>query len=416
MGAPSAIQSIVTLNIPNTSTLDLLLAGLLDNTTGGPYTVNGTFESVTSQVEFLGLVPTVMYAIPNATEPSDGLWGPPTAQAPAAPSSGLFGAFWNAVTSFVTNPLGTVESLVDTVWDVAEAATVYFDHLATEAAALAAEPLERTAAELVDVGKAIIEGLDAVLGYVLSLVKAALAAVVDPIIRAAQDFDSANAAAGNRTIEDVQVNGTVSQKDGLAWVHSFDSVALLGAGLGIAIVVALTLLLPLDLGAATVISVLLSVVPAFAHIALLAGAGPITSLSSQAVLNFGGYFSSISTSTWQAIAGSIAIGASSADIVLAFIAVLLNGHGSVGAGAAVAVVITMIIDLVVLDITIINWALSLETLLATALVFAAIGLGTAALLSNLVDDQLGETYSEVAILLAGVGFGAALEDYHLHSG
>ncbi|MGB6442415.1 MAG: hypothetical protein WBF81_03870, partial [Thermoplasmata archaeon] len=129
VGDPSALQSIVTLNVTSTATLDLLLAGLFDNTTGGPNAVNGTFESMTYQVGFLGLNPTVVNAIPNATEPSDGLYGAPASHFPPPPPPSGWGAFWNAVTSFVTNPLGTVLSLVDTVWNAATAAFTYLNHL-----------------------------------------------------------------------------------------------------------------------------------------------------------------------------------------------------------------------------------------------------------------------------------------------
>jgi hypothetical protein len=56
-----------------TPTLDLLLAALIDNTTGGANAVNGTLESVTYQIGFLGLNAAVVNAISNATEPIDGL-------------------------------------------------------------------------------------------------------------------------------------------------------------------------------------------------------------------------------------------------------------------------------------------------------------------------------------------------------
>ncbi|HTT73203.1 MAG TPA: hypothetical protein VMG99_03525 [Thermoplasmata archaeon] len=287
MGAPSAIQSIVTLNIPNTSTLDLLLAGLLDNTTGGPYTVNGTFESVTSQVEFLGLVPTVMYAIPNATEPSDGLWGPPTAQAPAAPSSGLFGAFWNAVTSFVTNPLGTVESLVDTVWDVAEAATVYFDHLAHEAETLDAEVVARTAAALVHVGQLIESELNRFLQYLIQLAATVLETITRPIVGAFTAYASSVNSTFARAEADVVANGTLPSTDANAvWTALSGPLFLTALGLGAVVATVLTVLSTIDLGPSFVADLLIGLlVGSLAGLAIQALMNSVTSAFSSFTAN-----------------------------------------------------------------------------------------------------------------------------------
>ena len=76
---PPALQAIITLNVTSTDTLDLMLAGLMDNTTGG---INGTLQSVTYQLPFLGLGRTVVNAISNFTLPSDGLYAAPTEQLP----------------------------------------------------------------------------------------------------------------------------------------------------------------------------------------------------------------------------------------------------------------------------------------------------------------------------------------------
>jgi hypothetical protein len=62
IGAPPALQAIFTLNVSSTAMFDVLLAGLLDNTSGG---VNGTFKSITNLVGSLGFVPSVSQAIAN---------------------------------------------------------------------------------------------------------------------------------------------------------------------------------------------------------------------------------------------------------------------------------------------------------------------------------------------------------------
>ncbi len=411
----SAVQSIVTLNVTNTSTLDLLLAGLMENTTGGWDAVNGTLQSVTDGVGFLGLGEATDRALPNATEPSDGLWGPPTSEAPHRPTSSLIGEFWNAVTSFVTNPLGTVLSLAYTVWDAAEAAVVYLDHLGTEAAALGAAIKARTAAAIVQVGHIIGSALDQLINYLVELVSEALSPVVSPMVHDAESFDSESAAAGNRTVLDVQHNGTVSLADGLSWANSFDSISLIGDVLGAVVVIALTVLLPVGLGAGTLVSILLRLLPEFVQDVFPSGAGSITALTSEAVLDFGAYFSSISTTVWEAIAGAVAIGASSLDILFANIAVAAKGGGAATGWAGFAILTSLIVDTLVVAITIVNWAPSLQIMQATALVLGGIGLAIALLLHGSVLSQLG-AYADVALVLASVAAGAAIADYLLHNG
>ena len=152
----------------------VLSGGTLDNTTGGPYAVNGTLQSVTYQIGFLGLNGAVVNAISNATDPSDGLWGPPTAQAPHLQPSGFLGEFWNAVTSFVTNPLGTVLSAIYIVWNAATAAFTYLDHLTHEAIEAGGQVLSRAAATLVSIGKAILSALEKLLSWLVTELTALL--------------------------------------------------------------------------------------------------------------------------------------------------------------------------------------------------------------------------------------------------
>ena len=113
VGAPPALQAIVTLNITSIATLDLLLAGLMDNTTGG---VNGTFQSVTNQVAFLGLGAWVLGGLANATLVSQGVYGAPQYNKAPPSAGGPWGAMWNAFSAIVTNPLGTLLSVVGEVW------------------------------------------------------------------------------------------------------------------------------------------------------------------------------------------------------------------------------------------------------------------------------------------------------------
>lgn len=82
--AGAALQAVFTLNLTDFTqsghdygiqpSLDLLLAALLDNYSGG---VNGSLVNVTASLDFLGVAPAVLAALPNSTIVSDARFGPP---------------------------------------------------------------------------------------------------------------------------------------------------------------------------------------------------------------------------------------------------------------------------------------------------------------------------------------------------
>ena len=226
-----------------TATLDLLLAGLLDNASGG---VNGTFQSVTDQVGFLRLSPTVVHALANSVIPSQGFYGPPPYTSPPSSSGSSWGDFWNAVTAIVTNPLGTLVSLGEGVWSYAVAAGVYFDQLAVEAVALAGQMLSRTVAAIVYVGHEIANAFEAFLNdVILPALNALLSPIVDPIKSLAQNYYSSlnsSLVAGNAQASANALGGPFF---------------LLALGLATAVEIALALITPIDLGPSFLVTLLI---------------------------------------------------------------------------------------------------------------------------------------------------------------
>jgi hypothetical protein len=176
---PGALQAIVTLNITSQATLDLLLAALLDNTTGG---VNGTLQSVTNFVGSLGLDPSVVGALANSAIVGQGLYGIPTYQGPPPSNSGnLWGDIVNSASDVVQTVASTFVSVTGVLWSATLAATVYLDRLAIEASSFGGRLLARAAATLVSLGRAIVSALEQLLDYVIQLIQAALAAVINPV-------------------------------------------------------------------------------------------------------------------------------------------------------------------------------------------------------------------------------------------
>lgn len=274
------------------STLDLLLAALLDNTTGGSNALNGTLESVTYQVGFLGLNSVIANAVSNGTEPNDGLYGPPASAPPPPPPQSGWGAFWNAVTSFVTNPLGTVLSLVDTVWDAATAAFTYLNHLAREAVSIGAEIVARTAAAMVHIGDLIVEALNILLRYIIQLVTDLLRAVTQPIKSAVNGYGRAVEGAVGHAQNDTAANGTLAPGDARAvWIALSGPVFLLALGLMAVVTTALTLLSAIDVGPSFVVGIVITLL-----------IGTLIGIATQALLgSVGAAFSAVSAAAIYAL-------------------------------------------------------------------------------------------------------------------
>ena len=273
--APAALQSIVTLNVTSTDNLDLLLAGLLDNTTGG---VNGTFQGVTTQVASLGLPPSVTFALANVTISTQGLYGPPLNNQPPPPppppSSSLWGDFCNAVTSVVQTVVGAIVSLPAIVYNAAVATYTYLNHIAHEAAAVGGAILQRTTAALETVGKLILSALNALLNYIISLVKGLLAPVIGPIVSEMTQYTLHLTSDIEQTYNDSAAHRSITSDAARFWADAGGSVFLVAEGVAIAITIAFTIIEGFSLGAGFLLPIVIGLVMSGALAALADGGGP----------------------------------------------------------------------------------------------------------------------------------------------
>jgi hypothetical protein len=257
---PAAVQSIATLNVTNQTNLDLLIAALYDNTSGGSNAVNGTFAPVTFIVGSLNLLPAVISAIPNVALVGDGLYGAPVS-VPPPPSTNEWGSFWNAVTSVIENPLGAILSLETIVWSASVAAMTYLNHLAREAAALGGAFLERAAGALVSVGKALLSALSLLFTWIVELLKA----LFNPPIQAIDATMSSYLNSVWSTLQPLWSELNNSQNPSSSQSMGFFNVVF-GAPFVIALIIsglvatALMILQALSLGAGFLITALLSII------------------------------------------------------------------------------------------------------------------------------------------------------------
>jgi IPT/TIG domain len=266
-GVPAAVQSVVTLNLSSAAGLDLLLASLIDNTTGGADGLNGTLLSITNQVGFLGFDSAVVNATPNVVVVGDGLYSAPQSSFPQSQPNSFWGNFWNAVTTVLTDTLGTIISLINVVWSMTDAAFTYFDHFAHEAAAIGAQIVTRTAAALVHVGQIIASALEEFVNYLLELVTALLKTVTVPISSAVAAYTGAVDSA----FTTAQGDGTNISPlhDAQFWEAVGGTVFVIGIGLAVLLTVAVGVLDAFTGGTAEILTELL--IPLLIGLAITAG-------------------------------------------------------------------------------------------------------------------------------------------------
>jgi hypothetical protein len=171
----AAIQTVFTFNLTangslGSSRLDALVAGLIDNMTGG---VNGTLQAITSEVATLGFVQPVLTALPNNALSSGGLYGAPASHAISQPPATVLGSLWNLVSGVATTIAGTI---FGAVWTLTTAAWQYLVGLAGALASLGAQVLARTVSGLATAWHAVANALAALLSWIVSLVTGLLKA------------------------------------------------------------------------------------------------------------------------------------------------------------------------------------------------------------------------------------------------
>ncbi len=271
------------LNVTSKARLDVLLAGLLDNSSSG---VNGTFESVTNQVPFLGLDSAVTAGLANRIVLSDGLNGPPQSSypPPPPPSSGLWGDFVNAVSSVIQTVAGAIVSLVNVVFTAVLAAYTFIAHLAREAADFGGQLLARVAATLVSIGDSILAALSKLLTWLADLIEGLLSTVLGPIVAGIDQYESGLASALQRTYNDSQANRSITSDVAQFWQALGAPVFWIVTAIAIAVTIVITIAEDFSFGAGFVLPLILGVILSGSLLTLATVGGP-TFMSDFAMLD-----------------------------------------------------------------------------------------------------------------------------------
>jgi hypothetical protein len=398
-----AIDSVFALNLTTNIGLKGLLAGLLLNTSGN-YS-NWGFAA-TPFLPDLGLSAEVLSALANPVEFNGGGFFAPGYQQPSQPQS-----WWQEAGSTVWNAVsGTVGAVLSVAWSWVQAAAAFIAYLANEVANWGLGVIQQTVSVLHQVAGAIVWAIDQLASIVLTVIDSLMSAALSPIKNAAAGFDSALGGAANRTLYDINTNGSVGSADALAWAQSFDPLVVMGIAVTIVAGVAIAVMAPIELGGSFLSTIIWTLIGTF----LLGALAPyVTALTSAAVTALdNAYTNTISTSDWQALAGTVAICAATGDFFFAILTGALKGGSLNGAGWE-ALATAIIIDLLVLTISIVSWATHLGLIAIAALFFGAIGAYLAFRATRDPTLTAIKTYVNVALALSFVGLGAAGGDIYI---
>jgi hypothetical protein len=325
--AGAAVQSIVTLNVSSNTTWDLLLASLLDNSSGG---VNGTLFSVTTELQSLGLSQAVMQALSNASYSSSGLFGIPVSSAPPI-SPPPCNSIWCWGSNLAVGIVIVSGTLFSYAWNSAVATYQFVDdHIPTWLKDFGASLLSRAVGAITSAGRAITR----LLNELYLLIKAEVVALLTPLIQPLIDADSAFVggllSALNATSADVYNggldNGAVTTPHAVAFLSFLSGTPVVAAiAIGVAIAIALTLVCAVGFGAATIATLVLGffVLGAQELVGGLSGTALLTESAIDSVDSFfTGLYSenagAIAQANWGGIAQSVGIAAGLEDMSLIY--------------------------------------------------------------------------------------------------
>jgi hypothetical protein len=227
-----ALGGVIGLNVENLSVLYALLAGILDNATGG---VNGTFPSFgANQVATLDLPTVVLDVMANATVFASPIYGPPvtTSQSQSSPKCGwcasIGDAVWNtfdgAAKRFASGVKWVYQTAVTVLWNPIVAGADYLGNLVAAAARLYYEfVIGPTVKALAIVGQAIINALNTVWKAIVNAVESLLSGDIKSLKKTAAAEGATLESAVNASEE---YGANSSQAHNLWWAGSGSPVAV----------------------------------------------------------------------------------------------------------------------------------------------------------------------------------------------
>lgn len=276
-----ALGAILGLQVSSSAEIDALLAGIIDNTTGG---VNGSFVGVQPyEVGTLDLPTVVLDALANLTTLNTPLYGAPVDPSIQPESScgwpnpgACLAEAWNTFEGAITGVGKFVyQTVVTYVWNPIVAGTTYLAGLAKTAANKLNEyVVEPTVNFLSTVGAAIKSAIGQLLNFLVTVVQGLLSPVVSPIVNAVDQYTEQLASDIEQTYSDAAAGKSVTNDAETFWSDVGASVFLLITVVAITITVVLTIIEGFSLGAGFLVPIVIGLVLNGSAKALADAGGP----------------------------------------------------------------------------------------------------------------------------------------------
>ncbi len=213
----------------------------------------------------MGFLGPVLGALANATVVTDGLYGAPTSTTPSptSSSSSVWGWLWDSAAAVVLTLARGIVTLVEIAWTSEFAAWIYLAHLVREASELGGTILSRSASVLAAVGSAAVGALGEVLDWALQQIVRFLSPIVAPLKNSMEGWAASMWSEflpvwSQYNASPTDVSGSLSAS---LLETLFGNLFVMLLAISVATAVALTVIQIVGMGAGTVVSTLVSLIP-----------------------------------------------------------------------------------------------------------------------------------------------------------
>lgn len=416
--AVPAITFALTLNVSHflvgsqVQQLDALLAGIVDNSTGG---VNGTLVDITTRTSSLAFEPAVLTALANQTYPAAGNFGPPISQILNQQQQNPVGQLrdcWNAAACLLylsgtwlgasfSNPLAAGLFII---LAASELDTMLHLNLAS-----------RIAGALAAAGQAIVAAVKAIESYASAAIQWILSPVVNPIKSCVNLYSQSLSKDLNQSYTDQGGTGTTSHDVYQFWADFDGCLFVLVLSLGVAAVVVATLATPLDIGADVVGDLLIAMLGGVLLSAAILGAG--TGLNNALVDAVQSFLSHIphlcsiftSTQTAETFYHTLSTTGDAAGLLFGveFVYALKGSNFPIVVATGF-----LLLETIALVLSLLGWADSSPLLIFLVFIFSGAGFAIAAgkTLAEISEDPGIALVFGLAAILGGIGFAGAIAE------
>jgi len=271
-----ALGALIAVNVTNASMGYALLAGVLDNSTGG---INGTFTPLQPyQIATLGLPSVVLDTLANNSTSNTPIFGPPASKLVQTENScsGWLGCAAQAWNSFAGDVVSGLTIVATFAWSIYIAPYVYLGDLIIAGAKLFFEyVIQSNIAALELIGPLIVSAFSSLINWLSTdVIVPLLTAVFGPVIAAMNTYVENLAANLGSAATDYYAGHSVAPDAARFWINVTGPVFYFTLAVAVALTVVFTIMDTLSLGAGFLIPIVIGIIMSGSSAAIALKGGP----------------------------------------------------------------------------------------------------------------------------------------------